>query len=184
MFLITELTLALRFLIAVEILERCSRRPQIWKLTHEWVRMRAGRFVVGLFSFLIVLASIDYSVELIQTNYAGGDRWPAQRPRILGVGAEGARYVVYACRFIVSVAQETNAPIDRLFPPSPVSRSSRATYGHSTYRCSGLPSRPIAASNPPTMRRGHDTARIEWRMMHVFEAPVSEPVLCAGEEKA
>jgi len=41
--------------------------------------------------FLIVLASIVYAVVLIQTDYAGGDRWLARWPRIFGVGAEGAR---------------------------------------------------------------------------------------------
>ena len=41
--------------------------------------------------FLIVLTSTVYAVVLIQTDYAGGDRWLAQWPRAFGVGAEGAR---------------------------------------------------------------------------------------------
>jgi uncharacterized membrane protein len=44
--------------------------------------------------FLIVLSSIVYAVALIQIDYAGGDRWLAQWPRIFGVGAEGARDIL------------------------------------------------------------------------------------------
>ena len=41
--------------------------------------------------FLIVLTSIVYAVVLIKIDYAGGDRWLAQWPRVFGVGADGAR---------------------------------------------------------------------------------------------
>jgi len=41
--------------------------------------------------FLIVLLSSVSAVALIQTDYAGSDRWLAQWPRVFGVGADGAR---------------------------------------------------------------------------------------------
>ena len=58
------------------------------KLKQLWSNLRSSFWFLP---FLIVLTSIVYAVALIQTDYAGGDRWLAQWPRIFGVGAEGAR---------------------------------------------------------------------------------------------
>ena len=58
------------------------------RLEQQWSDLRATFWFLP---FLIVLTSIVYAVVLIQTDYAGGDRWLAQWPRIFGVGAEGAR---------------------------------------------------------------------------------------------
>lgn len=58
------------------------------KLIHFWDNLRSGFWFLP---FLIVLTSIIYAVVLIQVDYAGGDRWLAQWPRVFGVGAEGAR---------------------------------------------------------------------------------------------
>ncbi|MFZ0469225.1 MAG: DUF2254 domain-containing protein [Thiogranum sp.] len=58
------------------------------KLKQLWSNLRSSFWFLP---FLIVLTSIVYAVALIQTDYAGADRWLAQWPRIFGVGAEGAR---------------------------------------------------------------------------------------------
>jgi uncharacterized membrane protein len=58
------------------------------KLIQFWDNLRSGFWFLP---FLIVLSSIVYAVVLIQIDYAGGDRWLAQWPRVFGVGAEGAR---------------------------------------------------------------------------------------------
>jgi uncharacterized membrane protein len=58
------------------------------KLTQFWDNLRSGFWFLP---FLIVLSSIVYAVVLIQIDYAGGNRWLAQWPRVFGVGAEGAR---------------------------------------------------------------------------------------------
>ncbi len=57
-------------------------------LKQQWSDLRSTFWFLP---FLIVLTSIVYAVVLIQTDYAGGNRWLAQWPRIFGVGAEGAR---------------------------------------------------------------------------------------------
>ncbi|GIT97744.1 hypothetical protein TSL1_05650 [Sulfurovum sp. TSL1] len=53
-----------------------------------WSNLRSSFWFLP---FLIVLSSVVYAVVLIQVDYAGGDRWLAQWPRIFGVGADGAR---------------------------------------------------------------------------------------------
>ena len=58
------------------------------RLKQQWSDLRATFWFLP---FLMVLTSIVYAVVLIQTDYAGSDRWLAQWPRIFGVGAEGAR---------------------------------------------------------------------------------------------
>jgi uncharacterized membrane protein len=58
------------------------------KLKQLWSNLRSTFWFLP---FLIVLTSIFYAVVLIETDYAGRDRWLAQWPRIFGVGAEGAR---------------------------------------------------------------------------------------------
>lgn len=58
------------------------------RLKQQWSDLRATFWFLP---FLIVLTSIVYAVVLIQTDYAGDDRWLARWPRIFGVGAEGAR---------------------------------------------------------------------------------------------
>jgi uncharacterized membrane protein len=58
------------------------------RLKQKWSDLRSTFWFLP---FLIVLSSIVYAVALIRTDYAGGDRWLAQWPRIFGVGAEGAR---------------------------------------------------------------------------------------------
>jgi uncharacterized membrane protein len=58
------------------------------RLKQQWSDLRSTFWFLP---FLIVLTSIVYAVVLIQTDYAGADRWLAQWPRIFGVGAEGAR---------------------------------------------------------------------------------------------
>jgi len=58
------------------------------KLKQLWSNLRSTFWFLP---FMIVLTSIVYAVVLIQTDYAGGDRWLARWPRIFGVGAEGAR---------------------------------------------------------------------------------------------
>ena len=58
------------------------------KLTQFWDNLRSGFWFLP---FLIVLSSIVYAVILIQMDYAGGNRWLAQWPRVFGVTAEGAR---------------------------------------------------------------------------------------------
>jgi len=58
------------------------------KLKQFWVNLRSSFWFLP---FLIVLGSVVYAVVLIQVDYAGGDQWLAQWPRIFGVGADGAR---------------------------------------------------------------------------------------------
>ncbi len=58
------------------------------KLIQFWDNLRSGFWFLP---FLIVLSSIIYSVVLIQIDYAVGNQWLAQWPRVFGVGAEGAR---------------------------------------------------------------------------------------------
>jgi uncharacterized membrane protein len=58
------------------------------RLKQQWSDLRSTFWFLP---FLIVLSSIVYAVVLIQTDYAGGNRWLAQWPRIFEVGAEGAR---------------------------------------------------------------------------------------------
>ena len=58
------------------------------RLKQQWSDLRSTFWFLP---FLIVLSSIVYAVVLIQTDYAGGNRWLVQWPRIFGVGAEGAR---------------------------------------------------------------------------------------------
>ena len=58
------------------------------KLIQFWDNLRSSFWFLP---FLIVLSSVVYAVVLIQVDYAGGDRWLAQWPRIFGVGADGAR---------------------------------------------------------------------------------------------
>ncbi len=58
------------------------------KLRQQWSNLRSTFWFLP---FLIILASIVYAVVLIQIDYAGGDRWLAQWPRVFGVGADGAR---------------------------------------------------------------------------------------------
>lgn len=58
------------------------------KLKQLWSNLRSTFWFLP---FLIVLTNIVYAVVLIQIDYAGGDQWLAQWPRIFGVGAEGAR---------------------------------------------------------------------------------------------
>ena len=58
------------------------------RLKQKWSDLRSTFWFLP---FLIVLCSIVYAIALIRTDYAGGNRWLAQWPRIFGVGAEGAR---------------------------------------------------------------------------------------------
>ena len=58
------------------------------RLKQQWSDLRSTFWFLP---FLIVLSSVVYAIVLIQTDYAGGDRWLARWPRIFGVGAEGAR---------------------------------------------------------------------------------------------
>jgi uncharacterized membrane protein len=58
------------------------------RLKQQWSDLRSTFWFLP---FLIVLTSSVYAVALIQTDYAGGDRWLAQWPRVFGVGADGAR---------------------------------------------------------------------------------------------
>jgi uncharacterized membrane protein len=58
------------------------------RLKQQWSDLRS---TFWFFPFLIVLTSSVCAVALIQTDYAAGDRWLAQWPRVFGVGADGAR---------------------------------------------------------------------------------------------
>ena len=61
------------------------------RLKQQWIDLRSTFWFLP---FLIVLTSTVYAEVLIQTDYAGGDRWLSQWPRLFGVGAEGARQML------------------------------------------------------------------------------------------